>query len=212
MRQGEGLQWYAITHADTQATVQHLNNRKSRALQSCSHFSSHSPQHKALEAHVPTQPRFMSKAKKTTRVGFAISISHVRCHCFLACDMIVRRLHHTGYNFAPTICNKATSLSHQNRLYLAALAAADDNINCSCRPLASSHDLVWPTSLEQLQLPSPYSWVKAIPSYYPWNSCRAGLVAGPYMPGTNHYFRHIGILQHFHNHIPRWQLQFLYST
>ena len=157
MRQGEGLQWYAITHADTQATVQHLNNRKSRALQSCSHFSSHSPQHKALEAHVPTQPRFMSKAKKTTRVGFAISISHVRCHCFLACDMIVRRLHHTGYSSAPLYATRRRA--SRTRIGCAWLhwLLADDDINCSRRPLASSHDLVWPTSLEQLQLPSPYS-------------------------------------------------------
>lgn len=95
MHQGEGVQWYAIRDEDTQATAQHLTSCESRHLQARNHFGSHHSLHEALEAHVPTQPRFMSKAKTTTRVGFAISISHVCCHCFLVCDMIVRRLHHT---------------------------------------------------------------------------------------------------------------------
>jgi hypothetical protein len=48
---------------------------------------------------------------------------------------------------------------------------ADDDLNCSRWPLASSHDLVPPTSLGHHQLQPPCSWAKAMLAYYSWTSC-----------------------------------------
>ena len=44
--------------------------------------------------------------------------------------------------------------------------------------------------LEQPQLQSPQSWVKAILAYYKRISCWAGLITGPYMLGSQQHLRH----------------------
>jgi len=137
MHQGEGLQWYAIRHADTQATVHHLKSCKSRAIQS------------------PTTPAPTARSTRLEAQSAHPASLHTKCrehntrwlrYFDIACVLsLFFGLRHNG----PAVCNTLGTIpSHHmpseddepltQEPYVLGLywLLADDDINCSRGPLA----------------------------------------------------------------------------